>query len=435
VWDGKQENVKTVHADVIVVGGGIAGLACGKCLHQGSAPFLILEASGRIGGRLKTNPVEGFLLDHGFQVLQTAYPEAQRTLNYRSLDLCPFAPGAVVRLRGRFYRVADPLRASRFALDTLFAPVGTLGDKMRVLRLVGRLSRMNADDLFRQREHSALDFLRREGFSERIIEAFFKPFFGGVCLDPEIQASSRVLQYVFWILAHGDAALPSQGIGSIPAQMAAQMPEGCIRTRMRVKRIDAGQVVLESGEKLTCRAVVVATEGPEAARILSVEKRPGSRGVSCLYYAASEPPMEDKLIVLNGEGTGPISSLCVVSNVAPAYAPPRQALVAVTVLDDRLEDPKTLDSAVRNQLRDWYGQQARRWRLLKIYRIRHGLPLQRPPTPDPTRVDPRVRRGVYVCGEYRSVPSIQWAMLSGRKAAEAYMKDRGMKQMTNDADH
>ena len=427
--------MKTLDADVIIVGGGVAGLACGKCLHEGRVPFLILEASGRIGGRLKTDRIEGFLLDHGFQVLQTAYPEAQRTLNYRSLDLRPFTPGALVRLRGRFYRVADPLRGPRFALDTLFAPVGTLGDKMRILRLVRRLSRMNADDLFQQQEYSALDFLRREGFSERIIEAFFRPFFGGVCLDPEIQASSRVLQYVFWILAHGDAALPSQGIGSIPDQLASQIPEGCIRTHERVRKIDAGQVVLESGEKLTCRAAVVATEGPEAATILGIRKPSGSRGVCCLYYAASEPPIRDKLIILNGEGTGPISNVCVVSNVAPAYAPPGQALVAVTVLDHCLEDPDTLESAVRNQLRDWYGQQTRRWRLLKTYRIPHGLPLQRPPTPDPTRVDPRVRRGIYVCGEYRSVPSIQWAMLSGRKAAEAYMKDRGMKQTTDDAGH
>ena len=427
--------MKILDADVIVVGGGVAGLACGKCLHERRVPFLILEASGRIGGRLKTDRVEGFLLDHGFQVLQTAYPEAQRTLDYRSLNLRPFTPGAVVRLRSGFYRVADPLRGPRFALDTLFAPVGTLGDKMRVLRLVHRLRRMNADELFRQPECSALDFLRREGFSERIIEAFFRPFFGGVCLDPKIQASSRVLQYVFWVLAHGDAALPAQGIGSIPAQLGSQMPEGCIRTHTRVEKIDAGQVVLERGEKLTCQAVVVATEDPEAARILDIRKPSGSRGVCCLYYAAPEPPIQEKLIVLNGEGTGPISNLCVVSNVAPTYAPPGQGLVAVTVLDHCLENPQTLESAVRNQLRDWYGRKTDRWRLLKTFRIPHGLPSQSPPTPDPTRVNPRVRTSIYVCGEYGSVPSIQWAMLSGRKAAEAYMKDRDTRESTDDAGH
>lgn len=422
-------------AEVIVVGGGIAGLACGKCLHEGRVPFLILEASDSIGGRLKTDRVEGFLLDHGFQVLQTAYPEAQRILNYRSLALCPFAPGAEVRLGGRFCRVADPLRGPRFALDTLVAPVGSLGDKIRVLRLVHRLCQMNADDLFRQPEVSALDFLQREGFSERIIEAFFKPFFGGVCLDPEIGASSRVLQYVFWVLARGDAALPSQGIGSIPAQLATEIPEGRVRTRNRVQRIDRRQVVLESGEKLTCRAVVVATEGPEAERLLATGKPSGSRSVCCLYYGAPEPPMQEKLIVLNGEGTGPISNLSVVSNVAPTYAPPGQALVAVTVLNHGQENMEALSSAAGDQLRDWYGRQTRRWRLLKTYRIRHGLPWQRPPTPNPMRVDPRARRGIYFCGEHRSVPSIQWAMLSGRKAAEAYMKDRGTKENIDEAGH
>jgi hypothetical protein len=143
--------------------------------------------------------------------------------------------------------------------------------------------------------------------------------------------------------------------------------------------------------------------------------------------------MKEKLIVLNGEGTGPISNLSVVSNVAPTYAPSGQALVAVTVLNHGQENMETLSSAVGGQLRDWYGPQTRRWRLLKTYRIRHGLPWQKPPTPNPMRVDPRVRRGIYLCGEYRSVPSIQWAILSGRKAAEAYTKDCGIKAVTHKA--
>ncbi|MDY6953735.1 MAG: NAD(P)/FAD-dependent oxidoreductase, partial [Thermodesulfobacteriota bacterium] len=391
---------KAIGVDVIVVGAGLAGLACAKTLAQQGLSVTVMEAAGRIGGRLKTDRVDGFLLDHGFQVLQTAYPEARKTLNYKTLRLKAFDPGAVIRLNKRFYRVADPVRCPRYGIDTLFSPVGTLGDKLRLVRLVNRIRRMDDNALFRRPELATSDYLRQEGFTQSMIASFLRPFFSGVCLDPEMSASSRVFQYVFKMLATGDAALPAQGIAAIPAQLAAEIPQGSIRTQRPVVDLGTGWVRLDGGQRVPCGAVVVAADGREGHRLLGTGSALPSYGVHCLYFAAPEPPLADKLLVINGEGAGPINNLTVVSNVAPSYAPLGQSLITVTVLDTSADDQEALETDVRKHLETWYGQQAGAWRFLKRFWIRHGLPSQSPPTPNPLGVDPRVRDGIYVCGEY-----------------------------------
>lgn len=417
---------RLANRDVIVVGAGLAGLACARRLSKEGFSVTVLEACDRIGGRLKTDRVDGFVLDHGFQVLQRAYSEAKKTLNYPLLALRAFDSGAVIRFRKRFYRVADPLRCPRYALETLLSPVGAPGDKWRLVWLVNRIRRMDDRVLFRRPEMPTLDYLRKEGFSDRMIETFFRPFFSGVCLDPNISASSRVFKFVFKILALGDAALPAKGMAAIPSQLAAEIPEGSIRTATPVDAIGEGWVMLEGGQRMSCRAVVVATNGPQARRLLQTGVLGPSCGVHCLYFAASEPPLRDKLLVINGDGDGLINNLSVVSNVAPSYAPRGQSLIVVTVLHASVEDPESLERDVREELARWYGETTRIWRLLKTFYIAHGLPLQSPPTPDPLGVDPRVKKGVYVCGEYQNVPSIQWALYSGRKAAEVVIQDSGV---------
>jgi phytoene dehydrogenase-like protein len=376
----KPSRSKPGDPDVIVIGAGLSGLACGRILLRDGFSVMIMEGSDSIGGRLKTDRVEGFLLDHGFQVLQTAYPEAQKTLNYRLLKLRAFDPGAVIRLRKRFYRVADPLRCPRYGIETLLSPVGTVGDKFRLIRLLNRICGTDDQVLFRRSELDTLEYLKKEGFTEKMIRTFFRPFFSGVCLDPHILASNRVFHFVFKMLALGDAALPAKGIRAIPAQLATDISEGTIFTRTPI--VDMGQcwVRPKGGERIHCRAVVIATDGPQAHRLLGAKGPVSSCGVHCLYFAAEKPPFQDNLLVINGDEGGLINNLTVVSNVAPSYAPAGQSLIGVTVLDASVRHREALETDVRNQLEHWYGQSTHQWRLLKIFHITHGLPLQRPPT-------------------------------------------------------
>jgi phytoene dehydrogenase-like protein len=415
--------MKLTDVDVVVIGAGLAGLSCARHLMNRSVSFIVLEADDRIGGRLKTDVLDGFLLNHGFQVLQTAYPEARRQLDYHRLELKSFAPGAIIRVAGNFMRVSDPRRRPRDIWSSLTAPVGTFTDRLRMIRMASSARRGSVSSLFQGPDMTTLDFLQSQGISEKMIEQFFKPFFGGVCLDPAIQASSNVFKYVLRVFAEGDVALPGQGMAAIADQLAEDLPEGVIRTETRVESIHPGGAVLTSGQTLKCRAVVLATDGPQTLRLLGKPASMVSQGELCLYFAAPKAPINDPYLILNGEGTGVINSLTVPSVVAASYAPAGEALISVVLIGHLELNDRIAESAVRKELTDWFGPVVEKWRHLKTYRIQHALPAQPPPMPDPTVPAKPVRPGIYVCGEYQSVPGIQWAMLSGRHTAEAVIKE------------
>ena len=417
--------MKSADVDVVVVGAGLAGLSCAKHLMNNSVSFVVLEADQRIGGRLKSDVLDGFILNHGFQVLQTAYPEARRQLNYRRLELKPFAPGAMIRMGGRFFRVADPRRRPQDIWSSLTAPIGTFTDRLRMIRMASSAKRGSVSSLFQSPDMTTLEFLHSQGISEKMIERFFKPFFGGVCLDPGIQASSRVFKYVLRVFAEGNVALPGQGMGAIVSQLAEGLPQEAIQIGTRVESIHPGGAVLTSGQTIKCRAVVLATEGPQTLRLLGKPASIVSQGEVCLYFAAPNAPIKDPYLILNGEGTGLINSLSVPSIVAPSYAPAGEALISVVLLGHLALDDRSAESVVREELTDWFGPVVKEWRHLKTYRIEHALPAQPPPMPDPTLSAKPVMPGVYVCGEYQSVPGIQWALLSGRHVAEAVIKELG----------
>lgn len=407
--------------DVIVIGAGLAGLCCALRLQQGGLSVSVLEASNGVGGRVRTDLAEGFLLDRGFQVLLTGYPEAQRVLDYQALGLHFFYPGALVRFGGRFERVADPWRRPLDAGKTLLSSVGTLTDKLHVSRLRSKILAGSVEDLFLRPETTALEALRKAGFSEKMIDRFFRPFLGGIFFDPELGFSSWMFAFIFRMISQGDTSLPAGGMGAIPEQLASRLLPGTLRLCIRVDSISQGGVTLASGERITSRVVVIATEGTEAARLLG-EKPPASRSTTTQYFVAEKPPLSEPVLVLNGEGKGPVNSLCVPSVIAPSYAPKGRALIAASIIGNPQESDPQLETAVRVQLSGWFGAAVEGWRHLRTYRISHALPLQAPPLFNPTSPTVQIHPWLFICGEYRSAASIQWAMFCGRKAAEAVLE-------------
>ncbi len=407
--------------DVIVVGAGLAGLASALRLEEAGLRTLVLEASDGVGGRVRTDRIQGFQLDRGFQVLLTAYREASHVLDFAALNLRAFEPGALVRHGGRFHRVSDPRRRPTELVATLRAEVGSLSDKLRVNRLRSRVQKGSEEDLFARPERSTLEALRDEGFSPAMVERFMRPFLGGILLEPELETSSRMFEFVFRMFSAGDATLPAEGMGAIPGQLADRLPADRISLNVKVDHLTSGGVVLVDGERLEGRAVVVATDGLSAARLIPGMPAPRSCSVLCLYYAAESPPDCGRFLALDGEAEGPVNNLCVPSEVAPSYAPPGNALVSATVLGMSKTSDAELDKAVKVQLERWFGNGVRDWQLLRIYHIYHALPAQ--PVgwlrPRPARL----AQGLYVCGDHRENASIEGALVSGRKAAEAVIED------------
>jgi len=408
--------------DVLIVGAGLAGLACARHFADAGVSFQIIEASDGIGGRVRTDEVEGFLLDRGFQVLLTAYPEAQRTLDYHALELRKFAPGAFSWFAGRLNKLVDPWRTPGAWGEALRSDFGSFFDKLRTLRLRSRLRGSSIDQIFKRPEHSTKEALIAAGFSEEFIHRFFRPFFGGILLDGELKSSSRMFEFVFKMLSEGDIAVPLRGMGAIPAQLASHLPAETIRLDAHAVSLHENELTLTGGESLRARAIVVATDGPAAAQLVG-EAEPASRSVSCFYYSSEEPPVPNPMLVLNGDGAGPVNNFAVVSQIAPSYAPAGKSLVSVTVLGTQQLTDHQLSGFVIAQMKNWFGPVVSSWRYLKSYRIPHAQPQQYPGALEPPQRPVRVRPGIYVCGDHRDNASINGAMLSGRRAAEAVLAD------------
>jgi phytoene dehydrogenase-like protein len=403
---------------VVIVGGGLAGLTCARQLQARGQACLVLEAADAVGGRVRTDRVDGFQLDRGFQVLLTAYPAAQRWLDYDALALRRFLPGTRVWAEGVMHVVSDPMREPGDLLATLRAPVGSLADKIRIATLRSAARRGSLDALFTRPETTALEALQAHGFSATMIERFLRPWLGGIFLDASLGASSRMLMFVLRMFAEGHAAIPDAGMQAIPEQLAAGLAPGTVRLNAPVASVDTGSVTLQSGERVTADRIVVATNGSAAARLLPTLPPVSWRSVTCVYFAAPASPTGAPVLVLNGSGTGLVNNVAVLSDVAAGYAPPGQALISVSLLSEAAGDDVAVAAQVQAELSQWFGPTVRPWRWLRSYRIPQALPVRRPLD----RVVPLpVRPGVWAAGDFLATPSIQGAMESGEQAADAVL--------------
>ncbi len=408
--------------DVVIVGAGLSGLAAARQIQQSGLSVVILESSDAVGGRVRTDKVDGFLLDRGFQVLLTAYPELATQVDMDALDLHAFDPGALVWMQsknggpGKGHVVSDPFRKPSTLFATTFAPIGSLIDKLRIVWLRLRVLRGVAPKLLRNKDMSTLDALRSAGFSHRMIETFFRPLFGGVQLDPQLATSRRMFDIIFRSLSEGQSVLPARGMQALPEQLASRLAHGTVYLNSPVESLDGTTTVLRSGERITARAVVVATDGPTASTLLALPTVQ-SRTAGCVYFSADAPPNDKKYVILDGSGNGPVLNVAILSNVAPSYAPPGKHLIAAALPGVISGD---LEQLARKQLREWWGPQVDTWKHLRTYAISHGGPVQSAPFSPKQRVS--LGDGRFVCGDHRDTGSLQGALYSGRRCGEAVVR-------------
>lgn len=399
---------------VIVIGAGLAGLRAAHLLQQAGREVTLLEASDGPGGRVRTDMIDGFRIDRGFQVLLTEYPEVKAALDLKALRLKSFAPGAMVFRHDRLTTLCDPWRRPIQGALGLFGPPGTISDRFRLAALRSRIFLTSQTELTTPSGTSFGDELRALGFSPDFIDSFFRPWFGGITLDRSLMSDAAFCKFVFRCLADGEAAVPEEGMGAVGAQLAARLAPQTLKLGCRVASIEGTRVRLESGDVFEAETIVVATEGPEAGRLLRMADA-GSKSVTCVSFAAASAPFEGPWLALNGEQTGIVNNLAVMTNVAPSYSANSRALISATILGPIASpDDEELKRQVLAQLGRWFGPSVSEWSLIRVDRIHHAQPAL-------TKAAGFLRPGLYLAGDHTQQPSAHGALKSGRIAAETVL--------------
>lgn len=383
----------------------------------------VLESSGSVGGRLKTDRLDGFLLDRGFQVVFTGYRTFSREVDVPALRPGTFAPGAVVLQGGKMleFRTDDPIG---IALSKLMG----LGDKLRLRSYDDDLRGLDFDDVFEGEDVSAETELMRAGFSEAAINRFFRPFYGGVFLDRSLSFSGQMMRFCWKALSAGETVLPAQGMAAIPSQVSAGLPESSVVTGARVTEIlrDGGKatgVKTEDSTVFAASGVVVATDGA-AAQALIGQPAPQTRASTCVYFAADQRPVQDAILLVNADFEGQVNHLAVTSNVCPTLTPAGKHLVAATILGNPNEADGPLARSVLYELGHWFpGSATKTWSPLAVYRIADAQPEQGPGFAM-SRTATDLGGGVYAATTGVFHASLEGAVRAGMRAAQAILRAR-----------
>ncbi|WP_439380847.1 NAD(P)/FAD-dependent oxidoreductase [Amycolatopsis lexingtonensis] len=405
----------THETDVVVIGAGLAGLAVARRLHEAGVECTVLEAGDDVGGRVRTDVVDGFRLDRGFQILNPAYPAIKRLVDVDALELGRFWRAVRVADDDRVSLLGHPLDAPKALRDVAARRYLSAKDLAALGALSARVAAGPARSIVRGGDRTTADELSRAGLSDRAVATVLRPFLSGVFLEAELSTSARFFQLVWRSFLRSAPSLPARGMGELPRQLAGHLPEGSVRTGVPVERVSSGEVRTAGGDVWSARTVVVATDGTTASRLVEGVAEPLWNGVTTWYFAPDQRPSREPVIMVDARG-GPVVNTAVLSEVCRSYAPPGAALVSASALTP-LAEPE-----VRRALGRMYRTDPTRWPLVGRYEIPRALPAM--PAPHPIRREIRWGEGIYVCGDHRDTSSLQGALASGGRTARAVLADR-----------
>ena len=413
--------------DVVVIGAGVAGLAAARRLAIAGREVCVIDASDDVGGRIRTDKVDGLLLDRGFQLYNPSYPEGISVLDLAALDVKSFSPGVIVSIDGRNYKVADPKREPAWAIDSLLAPVGKISSKLKFARYaIGVALKKANSESYDQRTDA---FLVAK-FGKELTDKILRPFLAGVFLEPELATSKRYLDIALKSFVAGTPGVPSAGMQAIPNQLAAQLSSGSIHLNVTAKAVASTMVRTDQGD-IRCRSVVIATNARSAALLIPSLKVPASNAVTTWYHiadcAGTELTEGKSTLVVDGKKfdgnlddlSRPLVNTVVMTNSAPTYASDGRTLVSSSALGVHSSTQSELQ--VRSHLASLYKVPTGNWTHVATYPIPDALPMMNAPHDVAQSV--RFSSGVYIAGDYRQVSSINGALASGRRAAEALLTD------------
>jgi protoporphyrinogen oxidase len=408
--------------EIVIIGGGLAGLTAAKILKAAGKKIKIVEASDGVGGRVRTDEHAGFLLDRGFQVFLTAYPEAKNLLDYKALDLRTFKPGAIILDERGATQIGDPLRDPSSLFKTLFSSAGSIADKLFMLKLKYELGKKDIADIFLKEEISTYAYLKNTQFSDKIISRFLKPFLTGIFLESDLTTSSRMFEFVFKMFSEGDTAVPARGMGMISQQLASGLTADELLLNTRALQIDGKEVVLQNGERYCAGAFILATDPANLPYPFAI-KNPGKNQVTNIYFTTGKQSNVKPIIYLNASSKKLVNNVAFMDRVAPHYAPKDNSLISVSLVGNWQEyDQRVLNELVLAELQPWFPG-CNLWHHLKTYHIPYALPNDDHVRNDNFSRSLKLDANCYQCGDYLLNGSINAAMKSGRMAAELLLAD------------
>ena len=410
----QEEAKKEIH----IIGAGISGLIAALVLEEKGFSTIIYEATDRVGGRVKTDIYNDYQLDHGFQILLGAYPKAKQYLDYNALEVQEILPGAVIFNDGKISKLGDPLREISFLWPTLTSSVATLGDKIKVLKLYFKLKDKTFSAIFEEKEQTTLRYLKEFGFSNRIITQFFKPFFAGIFLEPDLKTSSRMFEYVFKLFGEGTALLPRKGIAAIPEQLKSRLKTTIFKFNTKVHQVADGAIYLDNGSKIDSKNTIIATT---ASNLVTNLKNQSIQWKSCInfYFEVNSKKIDQPIIGLIADENALINNIFYHNSVETAQKGPKE-LLSVTVVKSTNLDEKQLLERVIEDLKVYCGIENVKY--LKRYTITQALPDLQQIQYELAASETQLTSGIFLAGDQLLNGSLNAAMISGERAAMAVIK-------------
>ena len=405
--------MKQKSPSIHIIGGGISGLIAARVLEEHGLSGTIIEATDRLGGRVKTDVVDGYNLDHGFQVLLTAYPAAKKYLDFDALALQEFLPGSAIFKNGKQKIIGDPLRNLSLLIPTLFSEIGTVNDKLKILALNRRLKKKSIQNIFAEKEQTTLAYLENIGFSETIITDFFIPFFSGIFLENKLDTSSRMFEFVYKMFGEGNAALPKDGIQAIPKQLFEKLKNTTCVFNTKVKSVENGNIKLESGETLKSNFTIIATQ---ASGLVSNLKNQATLWKSCdtLYFEVTKREIRKPLIGLIAAPNALINNIFYHTSLQTSATATKE-LLSVTVIDRQNLTNKQLVAEVQKELKELCNIDS--CTFIKQYNIPMALPNLQDIQYEMLPSETRLTETIFLAGDTQLNGSLNAAMIAGERAA------------------
>jgi protoporphyrinogen oxidase len=396
-----------------IIGAGISGLIAAQILENHGYHPIIIEASATVGGRVKSDVFKGYTLDHGFQVLLTSYPAAIKYLDYDKLDLQQLLPGATLFKNGKAQTIGDPLRSLSLLIPTLLSSVGTLADKVKILKLNALLKKKKITAIFKTEEKKTLQYLKDFGFSNEIITDFFKPFFSGIFLETKLETSSRMFEFVYKMFGDGLAVIPKNGMQAIPDQLKNNLKNTSFKFNTPVKEVKDKHLILEDGTTLDSHITIIATD---ASALISNLKNQETHWKSCdtLYFETEKKILKKPLIGLVTDENTLINNIFYHTSVATSVKTTKE-LLSVTIVQQHPLDENTLIEKVIAELHSKCG--IAEVTFLKRYQIKKALPKLTNLQYEISSTETKLKSTLFLAGDQLLNGSLNAAMISGERAA------------------